>query len=123
MLGRPVIGATGVSYTETQEKTNVYARGVKPVARTRTNKEYEGEVQLLQSELEALQETAGKGNSINDIPPFDITVVYNGGDNGALKTDILKACEFNKVEKSIEQGDSNMEISLPIIIGDIKYNQ
>lgn len=121
MLGRVVIGFRKISYTEKQTKTNIYARGNKPVARTRGNKEYEGSVMLLQSEVESLQAELAAGKSLNDIGPFDITVSYAPA-SGNIKTDILKACEFTEITKGMSQGDSNMEIELPIIIGDIDYN-
>jgi hypothetical protein len=123
MQGRVVAGLRAVTYTETQEKTNIYAKGNKPYARTRGNKEYEGSIGILQSELEALQRGAGDGKSINDIRPFDITIAYANEDGGDVVTDILKGVEFTEVSKSLSQNDPFMEIELPIIIGDIKYNQ
>lgn len=123
MQGRIVTGLTGISYKETQLKTNIYAKGNKPYARTRGNIEYEGSIKLLQSELEALQRGAGIGRSINQIPPFDVTVSYAAEDgSGAVVTDTLKAVEFTEVEKGMDQNDPFMEIELPIIIGDIQYN-
>lgn len=121
-LGRPIVGARRIQYKESQEKVNIYGRGNKPVARSRGNKEYEGELGLLQSELEALQNAVSAGKSVLDIKPFDIVVSYVPEVGGSIRTDILKACEFTENEKGMDQGDTNMEIDLPLIIGDIQYN-
>lgn len=122
-LGKLVTGIRGITYTASQSKTNIYAKGKKPVARGRGNVEYEGEVMLLQSELEALQAAAGQGKTVLDIRPFDIVVSY--APEGVVNpvTDILKSVEFNEVEKGMVTGDEFKEITLPIVIGDIKYNQ
>lgn len=122
MLGRPVGGARSVMYKVTQTKTNIYARGNKPRARTRGNKEYEGELGLLQSEVEALQATLRANQDLLDLGPFDIVVSYAPA-GGTIKTDILKDCEFTELEKGMEQNDENMQPTLPLIIGDVKYNQ
>lgn len=121
MLGKVVGGARGVRYKASQEKEPVYGRGNKPVALVRGNKAYEGELKLLQSELEALQVSVGVGNDIVDIPPFDIVVAYiprNGGTQ--IRTDIIKHCEFTEVEKGMDQGDKFMEITLPFVALDIQ---
>lgn len=123
MLGRPVIGLLGVEYSEEQVKTNIYGRGNKPVARTRGNKTFPGSITLLQSEVEALTAAAGQGKSLNDLPPFDITCAYAPKRGGAITTDVLRDVEFTAVPKAINQGDPNMTVQLPIIIGGIDYNQ
>lgn len=122
MLGRPVIGIRGVRYKVSRTKTNIYALGSKPVARTRGNKEFEGELVLLQSELEAIQKGLPKGQDITDIRPFDIVVSYAPNEGGQIVTDMMKAVEFLEVEKGMNQNDPNMELTLPVIIGDIQYN-
>lgn len=120
MLGRPVTGIRGVSYKSSQEKEVIYARGNKPRAIQRGNKSYEGKISLLQSELEALLLTVGKGKNVVDIPAFDIVVAY-APDNGSIVTDIIKNVEFTEVEKALKQGDKFMEIELPFIALNIEY--
>lgn len=122
MLGRPVTGIRGFRYKVSRTKTNIYAKGSKPVSRTRGNKEYEGELVLLQSELEALQKGLKKGQDITDIKPFDVVYAYAPEDGGAIVTDIAKGVEFLEVEKGLNQNDPHMEITLPVIIGDIQFN-
>lgn len=123
MLGKVVTGARGVRYKTSQEKEPVYGRGNKPVALVRGNKSYEGEIKLLQSELEALQAASGTGNDVTDIPAFDIIVAYIPRQGGTqIVTDIIKYCEFKEVEKAMNQGDKFMEITLPFVALDIEKN-
>jgi hypothetical protein len=122
MLGRPVIGIRGFRYKVSRTKTNIYAKGSKPVARTRGNKEFEGELVLLQSELEAMQKGLKKGQDITDMKPFDVVYAYAPEDSTDITTDIAKAVEFLEVEKGMAQNDPNMELTLPVIIGDIQFN-
>lgn len=119
-LGRTIIGFQGVSYKVTQNKVNIYGRGNKPVARGRGNKEYEGTVKVLQSELEALQHAAGGKSDICDIQPFDIEISYQV-EGGNATIDTLKRCEFTEQAKELNQGDTHMEIELPITFSDILY--
>lgn len=123
MLGKPVIGCTGVEYTTKREKVNIMARGSKPVARGRGPKNFEGKIMVLQSELEALQVLAGAGNDITNIGMFDVVIAYAPDEGGVVKVDTLVDCEFTEVKKGLKTGDMNMEVELPLIIGDIKYNQ
>lgn len=123
MLGKVVTGARGVRYKASQEKEPIYGRGSKPVAMGRGNKTYEGELKLLQSELEALQEAAGSGNELTDIAAFDIVISYVPRSGGTqIVTDIIKYAEFTENEKQLNQGDKFMEITLPIVALDIKKN-
>ena len=122
LLGRPLTGIQGVSYKSTQNKETIYGRGNKPLAIQKGNKSYEGEIKILQSELEALTRASGKGKDIMDLPAFDITITYGDGTN--LVTDVMKGCEFTESAKSIEQENTHMgAITLPIICLDINKNK
>lgn len=122
MKGRKVIGARGVKYKTSQEKEAVYGAGNEPKTIARGNKSYEGELVVLQSELEALTETYGEGADVVDIAPFDIIVAYAPKNGGAITTDIIQLAEFTEVEKGMVQGDKNMEITLPFISLGIQKN-
>lgn len=122
LLGRPLTGIQGVKYKTTQEKTPIYGRGDKPVAIQRGNKSYEGEIKVLQSELEALTKAAGAGNDIQDLEGFDITIAYVSK-TGVIVTDVVKGAEFTEVDKGIDQGATNMEITLPFIALDVEKNK
>lgn len=123
VLDNAVIGARGFSYSVAHQKQNIYGRGNKPIRRTRGNKEYEGSVTVLQSELEAMQDLAKEQglDDITDFTPFPIVFSYENAE-GVIVTDTALYCEFTGVSKSMSQNDEVMEVELPVIIGDIKYN-
>lgn len=122
LLGRPVIGLRGIRYKETQAKNNVHGAGKKPIARTRGQVQYEGSVKILMSELRALLQSAGNGAGVTSIRPFDIVVAYAPSAGDVISTDRLVYCEFTESEVNVENGDEEIEIELPIIPGDIKWN-
>ena len=118
MAGRMVTGIRGISYTSSQEKEVLYAKGNKPHSIQRGNKSYSGSIRLLQSELDAL-EAAARGDVLD--VSFNIIVSYGNPLKGdVITTDILMGCEITEVPKSINQADKFMEIELPLIILDIK---
>lgn len=117
LAGRMVTGIRGVSYTSSQEKEALYAKGNKPHAIQRGNKSYSGNIRLLQSELEALEAAAG-GDILN--ASFNVIVSYGNPLKGdAITTDLLKGCEITEVPKGLNQNDKFMEIELPIVMLDV----
>jgi hypothetical protein len=122
MLGRPVVGLRGIRYNESQEKGNVHGAGKKPIARTRGQVNFEGELRILHSELRAILQSQGSGKSILSIRPFDIVCTYAPEAGGVISTDTLKYVEFTQAEIDLSNGDQFTEVVLPIIIGDIKFN-
>ena len=120
MAGRDVTGIRGVSYTASQEKEALYAKGNKPHGIQRGNKSYEGSIRILQSELEAL--TAAAGGDVLDVN-FNIIVAYGNPSKGdVIRTDLLSGVEITSVPKSLNQNDKFMEIELPLIILDVVDN-
>ncbi len=115
MLGRPIGGLRGVKYKKTQEKETVYGAGNEPRAIQRGNRSYEGEITLLQSELEALNRSAGKGKDVTDLRNVNIVVAYAPEQGAPLVTDTIKNVEFTEFEKGMQQNDKFAEISLPFI--------
>ena len=118
MLGRFVTGVRGISYTMKQEKEYIYGSGSDPRAIQTGNKSYEGEIKLLQSELEAMIKRSPDKNILS--LRFDIVVSYAADGSLDLVTDILKLCEFTEVPKTLNQNDKFMEVSLPIMFLGIK---
>ena len=118
IAGRMVTGIRGISYTSSQEKEALYAKGNRPHSIQRGNKSYSGSIRLLQSELDAL-EAAARGDVLD--VSFNLIVSYGNPLKGdVITTDILMGCEITEVPKSINQNDKFMEIELPLIILDIK---
>ena len=118
MAGRDVTGIRGVSYTSSQEKELLYAKGNKPHGVQRGNKSYEGSIRLLQSEYEALNEAAG--GDVLDVN-FNIVVSYGNPSKGdVIKTDLLEGVEITSKPKTLNQNDKFMEIELPFIMLDVE---
>lgn len=117
----PIEGVVAVEYTEKKEHMNIYGRGSKPIRMGRGKTEYEGSITLLQSEIEALQQSLPAGKSLTQMVPFTITVAY-APEGGVSVVDQLLFCRIKEVKKGIKQGDGNMEVALSLAIGDIKYN-
>ncbi len=111
--GRIVTGARGVKYDSKMEKELVYAKGSEPQHIQRGNLSYEGELTLLQSELETLR--ALGGGSVLKLR-LDATVVYGDPLNGdVIVTDKIRGLEFTEDGKEMKQGDKFMEVTLPFI--------
>jgi hypothetical protein len=108
--GRDVTGVRGVKYTTKQEKELCYGKGNLPLSIQKGNKSYEGEITMLQSELEALR-LAG-GGSILDMQ-INAIVTYGLGE--VLVTDEIIGIQFTDETKEMKQGDKFMEITLPIV--------
>ena len=116
---RTITGFRGVKYTSKQEKELVYGKGNKPLHIQKGNIGFEGEVSMLQSELETLR-AASTTKSILGLR-LDAVVAYGNPSNGdTLITDKILGMEFTEDPKEIKQGDKFMEISLPFICLDIK---
>lgn len=116
MAGRNVTGLRGVKYSFKQEKELIYAKGNKPHAIQRGNKDFSGEITLLQSEYEALKTSAG--GDILDIT-FDVVVcVGNPSKGDVIKTDILINCEITEDNTEWKQNDKFQEKTLPFIFLD-----
>lgn len=120
LANRDVIGLRGVSYSSSQEKEALYAKGNKPHGIQRGNISYSGSIRLLQSELTALQEAAG-GSVLN--LTTDVVVSYgNPGSGDVIHTDLVRGVEFTEEPKSLNQNDKFMEIELPFIAIDVVNN-
>ena len=117
MAGRDVTGIRGVSYTASQEKEALYAKGNKPHGIQRGNKSYEGSIRILQSELAAL--AAAAGGDVLDVS-FNILVSYGNPSKGdVIKTDLLSGVEITSVPKGLNQNDIFMEIERPLVMLDV----
>ncbi len=116
--GRILNGIRGTKYGEKIEREYLYAKGNRPWAIQDKNIAYEGELTVLQSELEAfIKSSAGK--SILSITLDTLTCSYAPA-NGELVTDQLKHIKFMESMKELKQGDAFMEVTIPIMFLDLK---
>lgn len=118
VAGRIVTGIRGIKYSVKQEKELLHAKGNKPVGIQHGNKEYEGELTILQSEYNALRKAAG--GDILDIS-FDIVASYGNPTRGdTITNDVLVGCEITEDSTEWKQGDKFQEKALPLIFIDLK---
>lgn len=113
VLGKIISGARGIKYTTKSDDEAVYAKGKEPYEIMSGNKSYEGELTLLQDEIEALENAAkaiGK-QDITDIR-FDIVTTYLPEGSVVATTDVVKYCKVSDYEKGLKQNDKFMEVSL-----------
>jgi hypothetical protein len=111
--GRTITGFRGIKYSSKQEKELVYGKGNEPLHIQKGNIGYEGEISVLQSELETLRQ-AGAGSVLK--LRLDAVVAYGNPSNGdTLVIDKIRGLEFTEDAKEIKQGDKFMEVSLPFI--------
>ena len=112
--GKDLTGIRGIKYTIKQEKEVVYGKGNMPIAIQKGNKSIEGEITVLQSELETMRLQSGTG-SILDLQ-LDAVACYGNPANGdVLFTDVIQGIQFTEEPKELKQGDKFMEITLPFI--------
>jgi hypothetical protein len=114
MGGKDITGFRGVKYTVKQEKEAIYGKGNEPLKIQKGNKSYEGELTLLQSELEALIANSTDGTILS--LQLDAVVAYGNPSKGdVLITDVLQGIQFTEETKELKQGDKFQEIKLPFI--------
>ncbi|WP_304581978.1 hypothetical protein [uncultured Alistipes sp.] len=110
---RDITGIRSIKYSEKQEKELLHGKGDKPLSIQKGNKTYEGEIGVLQSELEAL--AAAAGGSILDL---ELTVVVSYGNpskGDMVKVEELLGVQFTEEPREMKQGDKFMEATLPFI--------
>jgi hypothetical protein len=122
--GRDVTGFRGIKYTEKQEKEALYGKGNKPMSIQKGNISYEGEIKLTQSELETLKALARTQTGRSSIMALNLNAIVaygNPAKGDVMITDRLYGIQFTEDAKELNQGDKNMEVTLPFICLDIEY--
>ena len=115
---RDITGIRSVKYSVKQEKEPLHGKGGRPLSIQKGNRTYEGEIGVLQSELEAL--AAAAGGSVLDL---ELTVVVSYGNpskGDTVKVEELLGVQFTEEPREMKQGDKFMEITMPFIFLDKK---
>lgn len=111
--GRDITGFRGVKYTEKIEREPIFAKGRNAHSIQSGNVSVEGEITMLQSELEAL--TGSSNGGILSLS-VDALIAYGNPSLGDdMTTDRLIGIRFTEVPKELKQGDKFMEVTLPFI--------
>ena len=119
VLGLPIIGITNIEYEEKQGMENIYGAGRFPVSRGYGKIEPTAKMTILMEELENIQSVAPLGR-IQDIPEFDIVVMYL---DAALTTrkHVLKNVRFMSNKRASSSGDTSIPVELELIISHIVW--
>jgi len=119
VLSQPIIGITNIEYEEKQGMENIYGAGRFPVSRGYGKIEPTAKMTILMEELENIQTVAPQGR-IQDIPEFDIVVMYV---DAALVTrkHVLKNVRFMNNKRASSSGDTSIPVELELIISHIQY--
>lgn len=119
VLSQPIIGITNIEYEEKQGMENIYGAGRFPVSRGYGKIEPTAKMTILMEELENIQSVAPLGR-IQDIPEFDIVVMYV---DAALTTrkHVLKNVRFMNNKRASSSGDTSIPVELELIISHIQY--
>lgn len=121
ILGRDVEGITSFSYTDAEEKENVYGAGKYPIGRGSGNYSAEVSATFYKEEYDAIQAVLPPGKRIQDIEPFDIIVMYED-QNGAIKKDIVRNVEFTGRGVEATQNDKTFAYEAELVCSHIDWN-
>lgn len=120
-LGVNFKGVTEINYTKKREKKNNYAAGHEPSQRGRGRTEYEADITLEETEVRRILNALPKGQSLVDVPPFQIVVSYMVGTT--TYTDIIKNVEFVSEGVAVKEGDTTIARKLPLIVAGIDFGR
>lgn len=123
--GRDVIGIQDINYSEKQDKEVIYGKGCRPLSIQKGNLSYEGDITVLQSEVDTLKELARAETGRTSIMGLNLNAVVcygNPAKGDVMMVDRLFNIQFTEDTKGMKQGDKNMTCKLPFICTDIKYN-
>lgn len=121
ILGAPLTGITAINYSETEAKEDLYGVGRYAVARGYGNVSAACSISMYKDTLEALQRVAPNGR-IQDIPPFDIPVIYINK-AGKYCKDVIRNVEFNENKVATKQGENGIVADISCICSHIDFQQ
>ena len=123
--GRVVTGVREVTIKVSQELYLIYASGTKAHSKTHGNIEVSGQIELLQSEVEALidaaQDLYGKGATPLDLT-LNLTMGFARSVTDKMRFHGVYSLSFTDLEMGMKQGDSNMNVTLPFKAIDVAFN-
>lgn len=121
VLGRDLEGITSLKYDDKVTKENAYGAGKFPVGRTEGNYEATASLTLLKEELDGVQAALAPGVRIQDVPAFDIEVIYETK-SGRIQKDRILNCEFTNKAVDVSQSDGSIAVECELICSHILWN-
>jgi hypothetical protein len=120
IFGREMEGISEISYDDDQDISLAYGGGKYPIGKKKGNYIPSTKYKFFVEELMALQKQLPKGTRIQDIPDFDITIVYEF--NGETYTDIIRNCTFKKQGRNVKNNDGDIICDVEIVCTQIDWN-
>lgn len=119
ILGVPVIGITAIDYEERQGMENIYGAGRFPVSRGYGKIEPTAKMTILMEELENIQSVAPNGR-LQDIPEFDVSVVYLDAAN-VTRVHKLRNVRFMNNNRRSASGDTSIPVEIDLVLSHIEW--
>ncbi len=117
--GRILYQATKIEVEYGYEHETGFAKGGFGQFINEKNFTVSGSLELLQSEVEALEESYGKDLQRTY---FDITWTFDARGDLNLRTHVVKHFKFGKIKKALGNSDAFMKVSIPFMALDIDLN-
>lgn len=118
ILGVEVAGVTEINYSDDQEMQNNYGGGNQPVSRGYGQITYEASISMHMEEVEAITAVA-PNRRLQDIPEFDIPVLFVPENGGVIVTHVLKNWRFKNNRRANSRGDMENVVELQGLISHI----
>ena len=124
VAGVPVYGVTSINYGENQEMDNLYGLSTMPVAQGFGTFTMEGNITFHAGEIEAIMTAARlKGyTKLQDLPEFDILVIYKPDDLTKFVTHRIKDVSLKNNTRDFSQGDLAIEVSVDILFSGVDWS-
>ncbi len=120
LFGRELEGIESFKYSDKEDHQLVYGAGKYPVGKARGNYTAEASLSLYMEESIALQRSLPPGVRIQEIPDFDIPVVYEY--QGGMYKDIIRNCSFEDNGRECKSGDGKMVKEYKLVCTHIDFD-
>lgn len=120
LFGTPVIGITGISYGDSQNIGLNFSTGTKATSVGFGIIEPKASITMTFEAVQALIK-ASPGGRLQNIPFFDVGINYLP-DSGVLVRHSLKRCRFTGYDLNSSVNNTQIEVTINLVVPDIDYN-
>ncbi len=120
LLGRDLEGIEAFKYGDSEEHEVAYGAGKMPIGKTKGNYKVEAALTLYVEEVISLQKQLPPGFRLQDLPDFDVPVVYEY--NGTVYRDLIRNCSFTDNGRESKNGEGKMVREYALCCTHIDWN-
>lgn len=120
LFGRDLEGIEAYKYEDDEDIQVAYGAGKMPIGKARSNYKADASITLYVEEVMAIQKQLPKGMRFQDIPDFDVEVVFEH--DSTIYKDRIKNCSFKNNGKEGKSGDGKMTREYALVPTHIEYN-